>query len=73
MMIVHVYSIGGTIMTKNNELTQAQAWLMANGFGCSKAQMAAMAKTQKQTTTGVADYKATARHAKGSIIVRPKG
>lgn len=61
-----------TIMTKNNELTQAMAWLQANGFGCSKAQMAALAKTQKQVDTGVADYKATARHAK-NVIVRPKG
>lgn len=59
-------------MTKNNELAQAQAWLEANGFKASKGQMASLAKTQRQASTGVADYKATARHAKG-IIVRPKG
>lgn len=58
-------------MTKNNELTQAQAWLEANGFKASKAQMASLAKTQRQTETGVADYKATARHSfKG--MVHPK-
>ena len=60
-------------MTKNNELAQAMEWLQQNGFGCSKAQMAALTKTQKQAETGVADYKTQARHAKGNIIVRPKG
>ncbi len=59
-------------MTKNNELAQAQAWLQANGFGCSKAQMAAMTKTQKQTETGVASYQTQARHAKGNFMVHPK-
>lgn len=72
-MIVHVYiPEEETIMTKNNELAQAQAWLQANGFGCSKAQMAALAKTQKQVDTGVASYKNTARHAKGDFMVHPK-
>ena len=55
-----------------NELTQAQEWLKANGFGCSKGQLAAMAKTQKQMESGVADYKTAARHSK-NVIVRPKG
>lgn len=59
-------------MTKNNELTQAQEWLQKNGFGCSKAQLASLQKTQRQADTGIADYKATARHAK-NVIVRPKG
>ena len=72
-MIVHVYiPEEETIMTKNNELTQAMAWLEANGFKASKAQMASLAKTQKQMETGVASYKNTARHAKGDFMVHPK-
>ena len=59
------------INNNNNEIPEAMDWLAKNGFGCSKAQMAALTKTQKQAATGVADYKTTARHSfKG--MVHPK-
>ena len=57
----------------NNNNQDLAAWLTSHGFKASKAEMAAIERTQKMAATGECHYEHSARKATGKFMVRPKG